>query len=45
MNFTKTKLLLRQGLDGKGSALYPAFVINGRFVVNTSVITAVPTKL
>ena len=38
MDFAKTKLLLRKGVDGKSSALYPTFVINGRFVVDTSAV-------
>ena len=38
IEFAKTKVLLRLGVDGKSSALYPAFVINGRFVVDTSAV-------
>ena len=38
MSYTKGRVLVSQGVDRKNPALYPTFIINGKFVVDTSVV-------
>lgn len=38
MNIAKARVLVSQGVDGKIQSMYPTLVINGRFVVDATVV-------